>query len=521
MSQNYYQVLGVDQGCGQEEIKNAYRHKIKIFHPDKLAALSEEFRQLAEEEAKKINQAYETLKNSQKRAAYNLDLSQRKAELLKPKPVVDPSSITFKNLKPGETKKASFAIQNIGGPYSNLWFGFSNPDTWGRIAKYYSEGSGQLPLRVEIEVEADAWDKDYSEEIIVKLDEEETRVKIRLHSKSEPIPIYSPPPSFSPPPPSYQPTPPPPYQPTSQPSSADSDTRMPVALKWLIGVGSIVFLIMVADTYHQSKSLQIQSQSQTRVQTQSQISSKPTTQVVKPTQAIQKPVQSTQNQIQDQPRSQMVQPVEPVKPVIPIPASTLLKERSSMYTHQLFKSKKESVDPQIETSLDKWIAEKLNLKMRWISFREWEGAISGGYFDVEDYAMSRKDIWVVGHGQRILSNGFGELNHLSCIIHSLDNGASWELQWRDLDNTNPFVVCFLNETEGWVGSITGLFSTQDGGRNWQLNTGPYHESGVIKNNKCRYWFYNNYRIVAEIYWGHKYESLDGGKTWKILPEQAP
>jgi DnaJ-class molecular chaperone len=54
----WYEVLEVNAGAELAQIKAAYRAKIALYHPDKVAGLGIELRQLAEIHAKEINAAY-------------------------------------------------------------------------------------------------------------------------------------------------------------------------------------------------------------------------------------------------------------------------------------------------------------------------------------------------------------------------------------------------------------------------------------------------------------------------------
>ncbi|MDF2964656.1 MAG: molecular chaperone DnaJ [Rickettsiaceae bacterium] len=64
--QDYYQILSVSKGASEEDLKKAYRKLAMQYHPDKNPGDS-----AAEQKFKEINEAYDVLKDPQKRAAYD------------------------------------------------------------------------------------------------------------------------------------------------------------------------------------------------------------------------------------------------------------------------------------------------------------------------------------------------------------------------------------------------------------------------------------------------------------------
>src|SRR5436853_5107030 len=77
---DYYKILGVERNAGEDEIKKAYRKLARKYHPDvsKVADAKEKFQEVSE--------AYETLKDKEKRAAYDNLGSHRAGQDFRPPP---------------------------------------------------------------------------------------------------------------------------------------------------------------------------------------------------------------------------------------------------------------------------------------------------------------------------------------------------------------------------------------------------------------------------------------------------
>lgn len=61
-SRDPYQILEIEPGASQAEIKQAFRKLAGKYHPDKVEYLGDEFKVLAERRFKEIQRAYEELK---------------------------------------------------------------------------------------------------------------------------------------------------------------------------------------------------------------------------------------------------------------------------------------------------------------------------------------------------------------------------------------------------------------------------------------------------------------------------
>lgn len=80
--ETHYAVLGVDRTASQDEIKRAYREKMRRLHPDTMAAwakgeVPQEVKDFLNEKTKKLNLAYQLLSDPKKRRDYDASIERR------------------------------------------------------------------------------------------------------------------------------------------------------------------------------------------------------------------------------------------------------------------------------------------------------------------------------------------------------------------------------------------------------------------------------------------------------------
>ncbi len=73
----HYDLLGVPPDAPAEQIKQAFRHAIARYHPDKVQHLGDEFQQLAQARAADLTTAYKTLTDPERRAEYDRELAEQ------------------------------------------------------------------------------------------------------------------------------------------------------------------------------------------------------------------------------------------------------------------------------------------------------------------------------------------------------------------------------------------------------------------------------------------------------------
>jgi curved DNA-binding protein CbpA len=191
-NKDYYEILGIQRNASPQDITDAWRYWVNILHPDRMSKMPEHIRKKAEEDLKKVNEAYSVLSDPRKRAEYDRGLGaavgakvsgyeQTRTER-KPKVEVYPAIIYLDSMKPRAKQKGTFFIRNIGGVYSKVLI--SNPEKWIKIKRTESLYPGKkLPMRVDIEAIAPDRGKTVGSEIRVRVDEAEASVRIEVSTR--------------------------------------------------------------------------------------------------------------------------------------------------------------------------------------------------------------------------------------------------------------------------------------------------------------------------------------------------
>ncbi|GAB3367839.1 DnaJ C-terminal domain-containing protein [Lysobacter rhizosphaerae] len=141
---DYYEILGVEPGAGDAEIKSAYRRLARKYHPD----VSKEAG--AEDKFKGVNEAYEALRDPQKRAAYD----QLRARGYRPGDDVQPPPGGFGGGHGGVDFDEIFAGGGAGGGFSDFFeqlFGRGRAGGFGGGPAPQPRGDTRAKLAVSLE----------------------------------------------------------------------------------------------------------------------------------------------------------------------------------------------------------------------------------------------------------------------------------------------------------------------------------------------------------------------------------
>ena len=90
---DYYHLLDLAPDASPKQIRDAYRRRVTACHPDKFQDPDQKAR--AEEAVKQLNQAYETLRDADLRAAYDRRRVRRPAARRQPPVQAQPTRVSF------------------------------------------------------------------------------------------------------------------------------------------------------------------------------------------------------------------------------------------------------------------------------------------------------------------------------------------------------------------------------------------------------------------------------------------
>jgi len=137
---DYYEVMGVERSATQDEIKRAYRKLARKYHPD----VSKE--KDAEERFKEVGEAYEVLKDPEKRAAYDQLGSQWKAgQDFKPPPGWDAG---FEFSESGRGRAEDFGFSDF---FEELYGRYQRPQGGARRSAHFRGQDHHARVLVDLE----------------------------------------------------------------------------------------------------------------------------------------------------------------------------------------------------------------------------------------------------------------------------------------------------------------------------------------------------------------------------------
>lgn len=132
---DYYAILGVDKKASPDEIKQAYRRLARKYHPD----VSKEAN--AEDKFKNVQEAYEVLKDPEKRTAYDqLGSNWKQGQDFRPPPNWDEQTRFYRHGNAGGFSESEFG--GFSDFFSNLFGGGR-----GRAQSFDGEGFEGFPQR--------------------------------------------------------------------------------------------------------------------------------------------------------------------------------------------------------------------------------------------------------------------------------------------------------------------------------------------------------------------------------------
>ena len=207
--EDFYAILGVSPNATLEEIKQGYYKALKANHPDKHTMMKSDYQAAceksgvpedeeilrkydkniheAEQRAKAINNAYETLSDSDKRAVYDL---LRDTQSIAPRIVISVTELDFGTLVRGKQRTLTFTVDNLGGRIQTGFdIAWERQPEWADFITHFDSQYG-FPVTVRVDVQTTGIKpRHYTANIKVVADRDVQTVTIRLIVKA-PIPKH-------------------------------------------------------------------------------------------------------------------------------------------------------------------------------------------------------------------------------------------------------------------------------------------------------------------------------------------
>ncbi|MFA5399708.1 MAG: J domain-containing protein [Dehalococcoidia bacterium] len=160
------QILGVSKDASQEEIKEQYRYKLQLLHPDKNQNKPEAVRKRAEQELTVVI------------SAYNFLLKPLNSPHNPPKLDVSPKYIRFKDIEHNQSKETTVLVKSIGGTFTNIWIDTKALPPWLKVTDVKSLSSEPLPLEMTLKASGiSSLQKQSSCYLLIRLENEDTKTK--------------------------------------------------------------------------------------------------------------------------------------------------------------------------------------------------------------------------------------------------------------------------------------------------------------------------------------------------------
>jgi len=142
---DYYEILGLKKGDGQDKIKKAYKELVRKWHPDKHAGGRKEDQDLAEKKFKLINEANDVLSDPQKKQMYDLGGGKQNGGGSSGGPGFQSGSGNFKDFQGFEDMGGFHSMGGANGPKIFQMFfnnGSSNNFSFGTGADGFGDFGG-------------------------------------------------------------------------------------------------------------------------------------------------------------------------------------------------------------------------------------------------------------------------------------------------------------------------------------------------------------------------------------------